>query len=266
MPATTQIAGGYRLRLALIAAMCLFWTAWSLYDGLVAYPAQNRHAEVHAFIFDNDDLSDLPRDKKQEYWLAFAQARNLPEGNAAENDFSDDQQYELWREYSMVHGLAPDAPPKFHSDSSIFTQFIMAAITAPIGLIFLFSFVASYRRWIRSDDDKIATNAGQEVPYNRITTLDKERWKSKGIAVVNYEGDKGAGKVILDDWKFERPTTDVILRDIEERLTDDQIINGEREPDYEALAAHDQEQLEQHDQAESDAPNASPTSEPERMV
>ncbi len=243
MPATTKIAGGYRLRLALIAAMCLFWTAWSLYDGLVAYPAQNRHAEVHDYIFGNDDQGDLPRDKKRDLWLEFAQARNLPEGNAQESDFTEEQKYDLWRQYAQVHGLAADAPPKRHSPSSIFTQFIMAAITAPIGLVFAFSYITSYGRWIRTDEEKITTHAGQEATYGQIMKLDKERWKTKGIAVVHYEGQKGAGKIVLDDWKFDRPTTDIILRDIEQHLTDDRIVNGEREPDYEALAREDEQRL-----------------------
>lgn len=262
MPATTKIAGQYRLRLVLIAAMCLFWTVWSLYDGLVAYPAQNRHAEVHDFLFEGE-VSDVPRAMKQQHWIKFAQERGLPEGNSQANDFPEDQQFDLWRTYAVVYGLAPDAPPKHHSESSIFTQFIMAAITAPIGLIFLFSYLTSYRRWIRSDEEQVSTNAGQNVPYNDITRLDKERWKAKGIATVHYETKQGAGKIILDDWKFDRPTTDIVLRDIEANLGDDQIINGEREPDYEALAEQDQQRLEQ-DEANPAQETPSPD-ETERM-
>jgi hypothetical protein len=243
MPATTKIAGGYRLRLALIAAMCLFWTAWSLYDGLVAYPAQNDHAEVHDYIFGNTDKSELPRDKKRDLWLAFAEPRNLPEGDPQQDDFTEDQKYELWREYAVVHGLATDTEPQRHSPSSIFTQFIMAGITAPIGLVFAFSYVTSFGRWIRTDEDGIATSAGQEATYGQVTGLDKERWKTKGIAIVHYEHPKGQGKIVLDDWKFDRPTTDIIVRDLEQHLPDDRIVNGEREPDYEALARDDEARL-----------------------
>jgi len=219
----------------------------------VAYPTQNVHADIHDYLFDNNQESDLPRSKRFELWKAFAQPRNLALGDPQKNTFSEDDQNDLWHAYASAKGVSVDVPPKRKANWSIFTQFIQAGIAAPVGLISLFSWLSSFRRWIRSDETKIETHSGQEVAYTDITTLDKQRWKTKGIAVVNYRNEKGQGKIILDDWKFDRAATEKVLRDVEAHLDDHQIVNGEREPDYEALAAEDAQRLAEEEDTASQA-------------
>ena len=60
------------------------------------------------------------------------------------------------------------------------------------------------------------------MPFDAITRLNKRRWE-KGIAVVRYTDATGDGKLVLDDWKFEREPTDRIGDEVEKRLKVDQI-------------------------------------------
>jgi hypothetical protein len=98
------------------------------------------------------------------------------------------------------------------------TQKILGGITAPVGLYFLFTFVMSMGRWVEADEQGVRTRGGQETDYASIKSIDKSRWQSKGIAVVQYEKNGQAGRITLDDWKFEREPTKRILEAIEERM------------------------------------------------
>jgi hypothetical protein len=56
------------------------------------------------------------------------------------------------------------------------------------------------------------------------------KWDKKGIAILQYQ-DNGRDSVLtLDDFIYERPTTDEILRQVEDRIGHDKIVNGKPEP------------------------------------
>jgi len=63
---------------------------------------------------------------------------------------------------------------------------------------------------VTSDGSTLTTNRGQRVPFDALRSLDTSRWRTKGIAVVHYEVDGRAGRIVLDDWKYQRsPTTEI---------------------------------------------------------
>lgn len=196
MPATAKIGWNYRWRLGVLGLMFTLWGVWSIWDGAIAYPEQNRKHEAYTELHDE---GNNPR---------FA---------------------EQWTELSEEKGWDPEDHGKPHSEFDLAVQFVMAGVTGPIGLIFLGSFFMSFGRWVESTDGKLLANGGREVDYDHITALDKARWKTKGIAVVRYP----EGKITLDDWKFDREATEVILRDIEENINHSKIENGEPEPPVE---------------------------------
>jgi hypothetical protein len=189
MAAKATVSWEWRWRLALIATLGILFGAWALYDGLVAYPEHNR---VRA------EWDKLQADGREHEWPA--KAREL--------------------------GVSEEQPDPMKGDTSILTQFIMAGITLPVGLFAGYHFVRSLTRWIASDERGLSTSWGEDVPFTTIQTLNKDRWKSKGIAIVTYEGDKGVGKLVLDDWKFSTGPIRQMVREAEDHLRPEQITGG----------------------------------------
>jgi hypothetical protein len=196
MPAKALAAPGYRWRLGLIAVVCMLLALWFAKDGFYTYPQHN--AYVQAF-------EDLKRDHPLDY---------------AEK---------WWKPYEHEHDIKQTDFNNKKSQFDFISQYICLAIAAPIGLIFLIAWVRS-NRWIASEATGLTTSWGEMVPFASMTRLNKERWRTKGIAVVAYRGaDQIEHKLVLDDWKFQAPPTRTILMEVEAHLKDDQIVGGERE-------------------------------------
>jgi hypothetical protein len=198
MPAKALIAPGYRWRLALIALVCLAFAAWSFRDGYFVYPREMTHYNRWVQM---QKEHGWDQDWKTKYWKPYAEANNLP--------LSDPPTQTQW---------------------NILFQYLMCVIVAPIGVYFGVQYALTLRRWIAADGAGLSTSWGQTAAYAALTGLNKERWKTKGIAVVRYRGPQGRErKLVLDDWKYDAPATRNILLEVEGRLTDAQITGGERE-------------------------------------
>ncbi len=220
-----MISKGYRWRLAAVGIFCSGFAAWSAYDGFIKYPAQNEISDK--FEQFKKDHETWPTE-----WKAYAEENGLP---------VNDKEAGRRREFG-----------------DILTQYLMLAITLPIGLVFLYGFLSTRGRWVECDDDSIRTSWGQSVSYDKIQTINKGRWDSKGIAIVSFEAGKGEQKLIIDDWKYERALADEILREIESHISRDQIVGGEPEPKPESAADEPDEP------AESTADESDTASESER--
>ena len=185
MAVRANISKGYIWRPGLIGVAALVFSGWFVYDGFVKYPLQQRMAEEHAQIY-------------QEH-LDPIEAGQAWEKRATENGWSKSK-------------------PTPRTDTDIFTQKVLAGITAPVGLYFLATFLLSMGRWVEADEKGLRTRGGQETDYASIKSIDKSRWQSKGIAVVHFESNGKPDRITLDDWKFEREPTKRILEAIEQRL------------------------------------------------
>lgn len=194
----TNIAKSYLGRMALIGLFCLGLSGWSLYDGLVSYPQQRKEA----LLF-------------QEY--------------AKKGDTKEHR--EQWQEEAAKRGWQnTDNPGKPRDDNDIFGQFVMAGVTAPIGLCFLGLLLLRLGCWIEADENGLRTNRGHEFPYGQITVLDKKKWQSKGIAKIRYQVEDREKKLTLDDYNYERESTQSILRMVEDHIDHSKITNGPPEP------------------------------------
>jgi len=172
----------YQWRLAVIGGVCLLFAGWCLFDGLVAYPAHNEKAQK------------------------FAQMQ-------------EQGQLEQWEAYAKEQGWSTEDPGEPKGQLSITTQFIMAGITLPIGLLFAVSFIRYRGRWIEADEQGLSSSWTGPIPWEDVVDLDVSRWRTKGIAVVSYkQSGNQQGRLILDDWKYEREPTDQIFRMVEEKL------------------------------------------------
>lgn len=187
MAVRAKISKGYIWRPGVIGAMMLGFCGWFLYDGMVAYPFQ------------------------QKIWNAYNQV-------VQENPGDPVEQAQVWSQYAASKGWPTETPKKKIEDKDILTQKVIAVITAPVGLYFLTVFFLTRGRWVEADERAVTTSSGQRTDYGSIKSLDTSRWPRKGIAVVHYESDGQSRRIVLDDWKFEREPTKRIFEAIEERM------------------------------------------------
>lgn len=192
MPAKATMSPGYRWRLGLIGVVCLVFAAWSAYDGLVAYPRHNEHVRALRQIRDEHPADEVWKSK--------------------------------WEEYGQTHRIAVTDYENEKAQWSIIAQFIQMGITLPLGLLFGFHYMRSFGRWIATDAKGFTTSWGQEAPFASIVQLNKERWRSKGIAEVRYRDGQIERTLVLDDWKFDAPATLTMLKEVEAILTPEQIV------------------------------------------
>jgi hypothetical protein len=170
----------------------LGFAAWSLYDGAIGYP------------------------NKQERALAFKQL--MDEGRP--ND---------WDAYASERGWRTSFPgdPKTPEDyqGSIMMQYFMAAATGLVGAWLLWGVWRARGTWIESTDTGITSSWGQSLSYDQVVSVDKRRWRSKGIAKVTYNDNGRKRRFIVDDYKFDRHPTGEVLRDLEANI-DPALITG----------------------------------------
>lgn len=173
------ISSGYRWRLGIVALAMLIFGAYFVYDGWIGYP------------------------HKQKIQLAYQQV-------VQNNQDNPPAIQRKWQAMAASHGWPQDTPTAPISDMSIYTQWICAGITLPIGLFFGIGFMRTGWRWIGADEDGLHNHKGLHIPWEAIRSVDDARWDRKGIAIVNYEKDGKSGRLVLDDWKFQRQPIDEI--------------------------------------------------------
>lgn len=208
MQITARMSKTYMWRLALFAGIFLAYASWSAYDGFVAYPKINRIANYF-----------------EEYKLQHADWRDS------------------WPVYAKANGY-PALPDQAKGAFSMYAQYVQLGITLPIGLAALFAYIRGYKRFVGADEKGLVTDAGQRAEFADIVGLNKDRWKTKGIAVVSYKADGIERKLVIDDWKYDREPTMQLLRLVESHLRDEQVTGDIKESAKDAAAAQTAAQVE----------------------
>jgi len=249
MDVTARSWTGYQWRVTIIAMMCLGFGGWSLYDGVVGYPAQNKIADAWEQL-PGENMSDWwheiarnqgwpldPREMIDRYvsldeqrrvkeWPELAAEHGWPsrpeEAINSWSEAGDVYRQENWKVMALANGWPEDPAdiPHHKTPLDIMTQFIMLAITAPIGLVFAFAFLRSFGRWIQCTDSQIITSKGQRVPFQAIKRLNQHR-AHKGIVIVHFDHGGGERRLVLDDWKFQREAIGQIVAYLKEKLPAD---------------------------------------------
>jgi hypothetical protein len=73
-------------------------------------------------------------------------------------------------------------------------------IALPAGLLMALRGVLALRRVLTADAEGMGYKGKDKRPWDKITTLNASRLKSKGILEVEYEGGE---KLVLDSWKLQ---------------------------------------------------------------
>jgi len=194
MPVRANIDGQFLWRSALIPLFLLGFALWFLYDGTITYPKQRERALVYQELEEEDRIDE-------------------------------------WKEIAKKNGWPTKDPGKPKGDLDIKFQLVLAAVAAVPGLITLFFFLRARGRWIEANETGIRTSWGRQLEFGDIVSLNKKKWKSKGIAKITYGRNGRKSRVVLDDWKYEAEPTRAILREIESHLDLSQIVGGPPEPE-----------------------------------
>lgn len=170
MLAQAKVNKEWAVRLIAIGVLFIGFGSWFVYDGIVVWPAQ---VEKYKLVYD------------------------IPNGG----EQSQAQLREDWRERLAAAGHDTNINPKdlsYHSDLDVTMQFVYAGVCFPIGLLSLIWLFVNSRRKLYADEDGV-TFGCRRLDYDQITGIDKSRWDSKGIAVL----ESNTKSITLDDWKFK---------------------------------------------------------------
>lgn len=198
-PETTlraDVDGRFYLRFLLIGVAAIGFALWSLYDGVIKYPNQRERALAYLKLVEEDRQTE-------------------------------------WKEVAREQGWPTRRPGKLRTSADIMFQYMMASVAGTVGLGFLVVVLRAHGRWIEATPSGIRTSWGQQCDFDRVLTLNKKRWREKGIAKITYQEGNRKRRLILDNYKYDRYVTNEILHDLESRIGEEKIVGGPPEPPYE---------------------------------
>ena len=208
------------MRLSFLTLFTTVFTIWFLYDGLVGWPAQRARWQEPWDAF--QEIQEEYKDSVggREAWTDIV----VEKVEAGEWDVA-----ELLEDAGGGRMLAKN-PVEPKSEADITGQYFWAALPAPFAVYFLITLLRTLGRTMEADEEGITASWGPRVEYAAITKIDKKRWDKKGICRLHYQAEGGEKTFIVDDYIFERPPTDEIMRLIEQKAGVDKIVNGKPEP------------------------------------
>ena len=179
-----KVSTGWVVRMVVAGVAFAGFAVWCLYDGLVKYPAINDRYEQYQQLHEQGRLEEWPEVAREQGWSP----KQMRESDVK-------------------------------SDWDIRTQFIMAGVCAPIGLIVLIRLGLTIPRRLAADDTGLITTRGKRIPYDAITAIDKKKWDRKAIAVVHYKSNGKEETAKIDDWIFKGGAQ--VLQTVEAHLSPD---------------------------------------------
>ena len=221
--ATAKLNREYAVRMCGIGVIMLALSAWSVYDGAIAWPTVNASLETVR----NELVAGCRAGITPEQWLSAPDA--------------DTTTYRLQALFA-AHGLRPpkylvqelgaiQSPPgdepearavramqaeelfskPVYSSAKLRGQFIQAAITLILAAL-AFVAVISKRKTIYIVDDSGLSGTGfgnETIPWESVDSVDWSRWDEKGIMTVIL---KDGRRFKLDGWHFAgmRPVAEVL--------------------------------------------------------
>ncbi len=200
----------------------LGFAVYCYYDGSVNYPDQQVRGEAYLKLAEASMSQDQLNEIASQAHGAQEVYQKLVKRAKEDVDFSN-----AWASLTKEKDWPMAPPKKLRSEGDIMGQFVMAGLTALAGVWMLLTVWRSSGRWIELDEEgTIHTSWGQSFPVASITHIDKRIWRDKGIARVKYEHEGRRGRFVVDDYKYDRPMTDEILRRMENAIDADKIAGG----------------------------------------
>jgi len=178
---------------------------YCLYDGFIRYPNQRERALAY---------HELETEMQGQDPVAFR---------------------DRWHEIARQNDWPTTYPGEPKSQADILMQYVMAALAGAVGLWLVGGVWLARGRWIESTDTGVTSSWGQSFNFDQVVSLNKRKWRNKGIAKVTYQDSGRKRGFVIDDYKFNRHATDQILLELESRIDPALITGGPPEAamDYE---------------------------------
>jgi len=199
----------YSRKFLIMGVCALGFALYCLYDGFIHYPAERQQG------FEEFKQAD------KAYFTGSRAAMTREEFEAT---VELKKKYEF-DEYIHDRGL--------HGTVDIYTQYVMAAAMGLAGLYLISLPLRARGRWIEANDEGLTSSWGESFRFDEIESVNKRKWKSKGIAKVTYVANNKRNTFVVDDYKFDRYSTDAIMFELEQRIDPGRIVNGPPEPEPE---------------------------------
>ncbi len=207
MPIRADNDPRFTRRFYIMGIVAIGFALWSLYDGMVKYPALRTHG-----------FAEFKVDYKSLFEDSHTKSLSVDEFEHV----ADPEHVQEWAKYAHDRG--------FKSVPEIFTQYIQAAVAGIVGLFLLSIPLRARGRWIEADETGITTSWGESFQFDQVEQLNKRKWRDKGLAKVTYIANGRRRQFIIDDLKFMREPTDAILFELEQRIELERITGGPPEP------------------------------------
>jgi hypothetical protein len=203
-----------------IAIVCLGYSLWCLWDGLIAYPAKLERAKVY-----HNEMASLESSQRDKAWIERITAEGWPEH-------------------------VPETPAEIEND--IIQQYLQIAVCLLIAIPMLLKYFLARGTSIEATDVEIRPSWAKEaIPYAAITKIDKSKWKKKGIARLYYTAGDRSKSFIMDDFKFAQTEMATIMARAERDLPDSAIL-GPRQSELRNDAATADDEKSAADDADVD--------------
>ena len=178
MELVARISTEWRRRMLFMLFMICGIAAWFLYDGYILWPNEaQRHAvylEIKDMLIDAGDAVDGESTSVRLAW----------ERHAREMDYKRNI-------------------PKARTDGDIKEQRVIGWIMTVVALLYGAWIAWNHTRQVRVVGEIVIGASGQRVKLDSITTIDRKKWKNKGIAFGIYEEGGKQRRLCLDEHKFK---------------------------------------------------------------
>jgi hypothetical protein len=169
---TAVISKEWKQRMLLMTLIITGAGAWFLYDGLWAWPQNNKRWEVYAPL-------------KEQY------GKDTPELEKA------------WTAAARERGWSDTPPKKKYEDSDLRLQILISIGAFIAAALCARHYFVSLPTTTRLENDVIILPDNRRIPLDKVRSISLKRWKSKGIADLTYEAAPGQlRKFVLDDYKY----------------------------------------------------------------
>jgi hypothetical protein len=191
------------LKFLIIGLATLGYGLWGAKDALLEGPKRVEQAKIWEPLLNDDSLEEKDR---MAQWEEVAKANDWSPARPEHNiRIKDAKEFVVWN-YGVL---------------------IVCSLIALPCLIWC---LLSRGTWIESTENGLRSSAGQELSLKQITKIDKAKWDKKGIAIVHYKDELGSEKkFVIDDLKYQRQPTDLIMAWVEENVDESLVVNGRTE-------------------------------------
>lgn len=178
MAVVATINPTWKYKWMLVSVALFLWGGWCIYDYNIGYPGHDKIVEKFRQLQASGTMSE-------------------------------------WPTIAAANGWSTDDPGEPHADSDYIAQISQLALFWPCSLLAGWWLVSHLGRTIAADEQGLIDPAGKKIPYGDITSIDKTRWRSKGIAYIHHGPPDDDDAVKFDDWLYVN--IDKVLHEVEAR-------------------------------------------------